>query len=178
MFEKIISKNTGDAAPRTPSAPHPEPAPAVAGDANRPVAISAGQRNVLGSDVKIEGEVRFQNALIADGRIEGKIVSEGVLTIGESAHIKAEITCGTVIVHGRVAGNITVTDRVEICANAEVIGDIRATALSMEAGAVFVGASTIGSPRTQTKVDGKSGDADGKKPGAEAVPELAKAPAA
>ena len=175
MFEKIISKNTEDAAPRTPPAPRADslPAPAPAPDANRPVPISAGQRNVLGTDVEIQGEVRFQNDLIVDGKIEGKIISDGSLTIGEGARIKAEIKCGSVIVHGRIEGNITVTDRVEICAQAEVIGDIQAAALSMEAGAVFVGASTIGTPKTRpAKVVGKAPQAKGQKP------EQKKAPAA
>ena len=104
---------------------------------------------MLGSDVEIDGEVRFQGDLIVDGRIEGRIISEGSLTIGEAAHIKAEIKCGSVSVQGRVEGNITATDRVEICALAEVTGDIKAGALSMEAGAVFTGASAIGTPRNQ-----------------------------
>ena len=73
---------------------------------------------------------------------------------GEPAKIKAEIKCGSVIVYGRVEGNITVDDRVEIRANAEVIGDIKANALVMEAGAVFVGASTIGTPRNRTTIVG------------------------
>ena len=157
MFEKIISKNTEDAAtPRTPPAPRPEVPSAVA-DTSRPVPISAGQRNVLGADVVIKGEVRFHNDLVVDGRIEGKITSEGSLTIGTSARIKAEIVCGSVIVQGRVEGNITVTDRVDICANAEVIGDIKANSLVMEAGAIYVGASTIGTPKNRpAKVVGKA----------------------
>ncbi|MEO1844506.1 MAG: polymer-forming cytoskeletal protein, partial [Akkermansiaceae bacterium] len=80
-------------------------------------------------DVEIQGEVRFENDLIVDGKIEGKISSIGSLTIGEPAKIKAEINCGSVIVHGKVQGNITVKDRVEIRAKAEVIGNIKANAL-------------------------------------------------
>ena len=178
MFEKIISKNTEDAAARTPPAPRPEAAPGATGEANRPVAISAGQRNVLGVDVHIEGEVRFQNDLIVDGRIEGKIVSEGSLTIGEAAHILAEIQCGTVVVQGRVEGNITVTDRVEICSHAEVIGNINAPALSMESGATFVGASTIGNPRTQNEKGQKAAQASEQKAKSQTTPGVTEAPAA
>ena len=176
MFEKIISKNTEAAAADTPSAPHAEPAPSAGADANRLIAISAGKRNVLGSDVEIEGEVRFPGDLIVDGRIEGRIVSEGSLTIGEKAHIKAEIKCGSVIVQGRVEGNITATDRVEICALAEVTGDIKAGALSMEAGAVFVGASAIGTPRNGPKVVEKAPELQEEM--AEVRAESEKAPAA
>ena len=175
MFEKIISKNTEDAAPRTPPAPRIESPPIRSSDPNRPVAISAGQGNVLGEDVEIQGEVRFQNDLIVDGKINGKISSDGSLTIGEPAKIKAEIKCGSVIVQGRVEGNITVTDRVEICARAEVIGDIKAGALIMEAGAIFVGASTIGTPRNRPKVVGK---APQPKQQQQQQPQQKKAPAA
>lgn len=151
MFEKIISKSPEQEPIRAPKpgpiASSPAPvSPSELGDSSQPVAISAGQRNVLLPDVEIEGEVRFENDLVVDGKIDGKITSEGSLTIGEPAKIKAEINCGSVVVHGKVQGNITVKDRVEIRARAEVIGDIRASALVMEAGAIFVGASTIGTP--------------------------------
>ena len=77
---------------------------------------------------------------------------------------------------GRVEGNITVTGRVEIFALAEVTGDIRAGALSMEAGAVFVGASAIGTPRNQPMEANQTLKLEEKK--AEVIAESAKAPAA
>lgn len=135
-------------APQSPSVRSEAPSvPSSAPQTTKPVAISTGQRNVLLPDVEIEGEVRFEDDLLVDGRIEGKIFSDGSLTIGETAKIKAEINCGSVVVHGKVQGNITVSDRVEIRAKAEVIGDIKAQALAMEAGAIFVGASAIGTPK-------------------------------
>ena len=92
------------------------------------------------------------------------------------AHIKAEIKCGAVIVQGQVEGNITATDRIEICALAEVTGDIKAGALSMEAGAVFVGASAIGTPRNQPTVVEKTPELQEEM--AEVRAESEKAPAA
>ena len=152
MFEKIISKTPGDnASAGAPPAQSPKPgapAPAAQSQAaasSRP-APSNGQRNVLLPDVEIKGKVRFKNDLIVDGKIEGEISSEGSLTIGENAWIKAEIKTSSVVVYGKVHGNITVTDRIELRQNAEVIGDIKATVLTMEAGAIFVGSSTVGAP--------------------------------
>lgn len=103
-------------------------------------------RNVLSSDVEIKGTVKFQHDLIVDGKIEGDIQSTGNLTVGENARIKAEIKTGTVIVYGKVHGNMTASDRVELKASAEVIGDIKAKVLMIEAGAIFVGKSTVGTP--------------------------------
>ena len=185
MFEKIISKNTEEESSRPAPPRRPDPAvsapsaPTDLRDSSKPVAISAGQRNVLLPDVEISGEVRFENDLVVDGRIDGKISSTGSLTIGEPAKIKAEINCGSVIVHGKVEGNITVTDRVEIRARAEVIGDIKATSLVMEAGAIFVGASTIGTPKSRpAKTIGNtgSGNSNPNRKGGNNQPNRTKAP--
>ena len=103
-------------------------------------------RNVLSSDVEIKGSVKFTNDLVVDGKIEGEISSEGNLTVGENARLKAEIKTATVIVYGKVHGNITATQSVELKAGAEVVGDIKSKTLAIEAGAIFVGRSTVGTP--------------------------------
>ena len=152
MFEKIISKSAPESSHGVPIPPHPQPEASTGTIAGPSSPTAVGKRNILGSDVEIQGEVRFEGDLVVDGTIEGRIVSDGSLTIGESAQIKAEIQCGSVTVRGRVAGNIVVKDRVEICARAEVNGDISADSLAMEAGAVFVGSSTIGKARNTPKI--------------------------
>jgi cytoskeletal protein CcmA (bactofilin family) len=107
---------------------------------------AASIRNVLSTDVEIKGVVKFTNDLVVDGKIEGEIHSDGSLTVGENARIKAEIKTATIIVYGKVHGNLTATDRIELKSSAEVVGDIKAKTLSIEAGAIFVGKSTVGTP--------------------------------
>ena len=111
-----------------------------------PRSSPAATRNVLSTDVEIKGTVKFTNDLVVDGKIEGEINSDGNLTVGENARLKAEIKTNTVVVYGKVHGNITATDRVELKASGEVVGDIKAKTLSIEAGAIFVGKSTVGTP--------------------------------
>lgn len=101
---------------------------------------------MLSSDVEIKGQVRFTNDLVVDGKVEGEINSDGSLTVGENARVRAEIRTRSVVIYGKVHGNITVADRVELKANAELVGDIVAATLSIEAGAIFVGKSTVGAP--------------------------------
>ncbi len=96
--------------------------------------------------MEIKGTVKFSNDLVVDGKIEGEITSSGNLTVGENARLKAEIRTGTVVVYGKVHGNITAASHVELKASAEVLGDIKAVTLSIEAGAIFVGKSTVGAP--------------------------------
>ncbi len=167
MFKKVIGQDQGEAT-RSPITSSPESrstdsvtpsvqsayaassssytSPSAAPRSSSPQAT----RNVLSSDVEIKGSVKFTNDLVIDGKIEGQISSEGNLTIGENARIKAEISTATIIVYGKVHGNLTATDRIELKASAEVVGDIKAKVLSIEAGAIFVGKSTVGSPAQGT----------------------------
>jgi len=169
MFQKVIGQKPGDTSPspstqttaptansgQQPAASAAAPSPSLTAPARPP---SAASRNVLSTDVEVKGTLKFTNDLIVDGRIEGEIQSDGNLTIGENARIKAEIRTATVTVHGKVHGNITATDRVDLKAGAEVVGDIKAKILTMEPGAIFVGKSTIGTPTAtpSTSVDGAS----------------------
>ena len=104
----------------------------------------SSSKNILSNDVEIVGNLKFSHDLIIDGKIEGEVNSDGNLTVGEIAKVKGEIKTKSVTVFGKVEGNITVTDRCELKSNAELVGDIRAGTLSIEEGAAFMGASTVG----------------------------------
>jgi cytoskeletal protein CcmA (bactofilin family) len=106
---------------------------------------NSGTTNVILSDVEIVGTVRFKNDVVIDGRIEGEIHSDGSVTVGKSATVKAGIRAKSVVVEGSVVGNIIASDRLELMEHAEVTGDISAAILSMQAGAVLVGSSKVGS---------------------------------
>jgi cytoskeletal protein CcmA (bactofilin family) len=156
VFKKVIGQDNSESqrsAPTHPETRHPEPvsAPAPPSYGSQPQQPAARQspaatRNVLSTDVEIKGTVKFTNDLVVDGKIEGEINSDGNLTVGENARLKAEIKTATIVVYGKVHGNLTATDRVELKASAEVVGDIKAKTLSIEAGAIFVGKSTVGTP--------------------------------
>jgi cytoskeletal protein CcmA (bactofilin family) len=155
VFKKVIGQDhseTSRPASALPDIRHAEPHPVAHAPSSQPVAQAprgaapSATRNVLSSDVEIKGSVKFTNDLVVDGKIEGEINSDGNLTVGENARIKAEIKTSTVIVYGKVHGNLTATDRVELKASAEVVGDIKTKTLAIEAGAIFVGKSTVGTP--------------------------------
>jgi cytoskeletal protein CcmA (bactofilin family) len=163
VFEKIKSKSlAGNQPPAAPqplappaAAPPQQAAPAAAAPAGAPAPASAsapatgGQRNILSNDVHINGSVKFTNDLLVDGRIEGKIASDGALTVAENAHIKAEVKTKSVVIYGKVHGNISCTERVDIKSSAEMVGDVKAGSLSIEPGAIFVGKSEVGTPTAQ-----------------------------
>jgi cytoskeletal protein CcmA (bactofilin family) len=108
-------------------------------------------KNILSSDVEIKGSIKFQNELIIDGKIEGEIISTGILTVGENAEVRGEIKTKSVTVLGKVHGNITVEERCELKTRAQLIGDLKAARLMIEEGATFVGKSEVTPNKIQMK---------------------------
>jgi len=101
-------------------------------------------KNILSSDVEIKGSLKFSNDLIIDGKIEGEVTSDGSLTVGENAFVQGEIRTKSVVLFGRVQGNITVSERCELKSSAVLEGDVVAGTLAIEEGATFMGKSSVG----------------------------------
>lgn len=160
MFQKVIGQKTEPVAPAagqatqqkpinqqsSPQSPAPSSNRAPATTSPSTTSPTPSGRNVLSTDVTINGKIKFSNDLVVDGKIDGEVESDGSLTVGENAHLKAEIKTRSIIVYGKVHGNIDVMDKVELKANSELVGNIKAASLSIEPGAIFVGKSTVGTP--------------------------------
>lgn len=112
----------------------------------------ATTRNVLNYDVSVVGTLRFTDDLLVDGSVEGEITSDGELTVGANASIQAgeknkvAVRTRSAIIHGKVVGDVVVTDRVVLASTAELVGDVTAAKISIEEGAVFVGMCRVGNP--------------------------------
>lgn len=100
-------------------------------------------KNILTSDVELTGTLKFDSEMIFDGKLDGEIISEGVLTLGKNAVIKGDVRTKTVIIHGTVNGNVTVQERCELKSNAELLGDLKAMRIIIEEGATFIGHSEV-----------------------------------
>jgi cytoskeletal protein CcmA (bactofilin family) len=100
-------------------------------------------KDILSSDVEIKGSIKFQKELLIDGKVEGEINSDGVLTIGENADIRGEIKTKSITVYGKVQGNITVGERCELKSRCTLQGDLKAARLVIEEGATFIGKSEV-----------------------------------
>lgn len=126
-------------------------------------------KNVLGTDVEIKGTLNFAGELNFDGKLEGDINSEGALHLGDNAVIKGNISANTVVVRGKITGNISAKEKVEIKARTELFGDVRASKLAIEEGVTFVGRAEVNpnkvsptAPPTRPAEPGKSPSPAGK----------------
>ena len=102
-----------------------------------------GGKDILSSDVEIKGSIKFQKELLIDGKVEGDINSDGILTVGENAEIRGEIKTKSITVYGKVHGNITVSERCELKSKCVLQGDLKAARLTIEEGATFIGKSEV-----------------------------------
>src|SRR5687768_18040262 len=89
-------------------------------------------KDILSSDVEIKGTIKFQKELLIDGKVEGEINSDGALTVGENADIRAEIKTKSITIYGKVQGNVNVTERCELKSKCTLQGDLKAARLIIE----------------------------------------------
>jgi cytoskeletal protein CcmA (bactofilin family) len=99
---------------------------------------------VLGKDVTFKGVVHFESTVRLDSCFEGEIHTKGVLVVGEHGVIRGTITTGTLISSGKIRGNVTASDKVQLLKSAVLIGDVHSPSFSIEEGAYFKGLSDMG----------------------------------
>lgn len=106
----------------------------------REPAANSGEINAfLGKGTDFNGKLTFEGTVRLDGKFSGEIFSPGILIIGESATVDANINVNTLIVSGKMTGNIDAKARVEIHAPGKLYGNINSPVLVIDEGVIFEG---------------------------------------
>jgi cytoskeletal protein CcmA (bactofilin family) len=98
---------------------------------------------IIGKGTNIEGTVNIEGATRIDGSVTGKLTSNDIVTVGATGVVKAEIRAKAIIVGGHVEGNLFASEKVELQAKCELLGDITSKSLLVEHGALFHGSSKM-----------------------------------
>ena len=133
----------------TPSAPAITMAnePAVAPRPVTATTTTTADQATIGKSLVIKGEVTGSESLYIDGRVEGSISLAGNrVTIGRNGVVAANINAREIVVLGKVRGNLTASDRVDIRSDGSLTGDVVAARISIEDGAFFKGGIDIRKP--------------------------------
>ena len=150
--------------PQTPGTPTPEPPrppqpPATAAEpasatARTAPAVSQDQATI-GKSLIIKGEVTGSESLYIDGRVEGSINLPGNrVTVGRNGIVAANINAREIVVMGKLKGNLSAQDRVDIRSEGSLTGDVVAQRISIEDGAFFKGGIDIRKPGESQKPNG------------------------
>src|SRR5881409_4215892 len=120
-----------------------EPAAAAAPRTSTTTTTTADQATI-GKSLVIKGEVTGSESLYIDGRVEGSINLAGNrVTVGRNGVVAANITAREIVILGKVRGNLTASDRVDIRNEGSLTGDVVAARISIEDGAFFKGGIDI-----------------------------------
>ncbi len=127
-----------------PSSPSPSASSETSNAPARPVATSSADQATIGKSLVIKGEVTGSESLYIDGRVEGSINLAGNrVTVGRNGVVAANINAREIVVLGKVRGNLTASDRVDIRSDGSLTGDVVAARISIEDGAFFKGGIDI-----------------------------------
>jgi len=95
---------------------------------------------VFGQFTVAQGELRGNEDVPVEGRLEGSIrLEDQSLTIGLKGQVKAEIHARQVVIFGSVSGKISAREKIEIRKTGQVVGDLLAAAVAIDEGAYFEG---------------------------------------
>jgi cytoskeletal protein CcmA (bactofilin family) len=94
---------------------------------------------VIGAGITIEGEITTDEDVVVQGTVRGKLQAKEGVTVESGAVVEADITGGPLVVAGTVTGNIVSSDRVDLQAGARVIGNVKASRITIADGAQFKG---------------------------------------
>ena len=115
------------------STPPPYPATGTPSSTGKPQAL-------IGSKLRIKGELYGEEDILIQGRVEGTIeVKDNNLTVGADGRVEGDSQATQIIVEGEVLGDLSGEEKVVIRATSNVRGNIVAPRVSLEEGAKFKG---------------------------------------
>lgn len=129
-----------------------------------PHGATNSSKNLLNNDVEIKGNIKFTGEMTFDGKLEGDVQTDGVLHLGDNANVTGNINATTVFARGKINGNISAKDKVEVKARSELFGDIRAAKLVIEEGVTFVGKIEVNPNKVGPSAGGARPGEGGKPP--------------
>jgi cytoskeletal protein CcmA (bactofilin family) len=125
------------------------------GQGKKPKSASTKVDTIIGQQTRIEGNVHFSGGLHIDGQVKGGVIAEAdstsVLTVSEHGSIEGDVRVPTVILNGKVTGDVRSAERIELAAKARVDGDVYYNLIEMAMGAAVNG-SLVHNAETDSSV--------------------------
>lgn len=147
MAWKRSDADTPESAPYSPPSSSERSSPSVA----------RRERAVIGTSITIQGDVAGEEDLTIFGTVEGKVDVKGnSVTIGETGRVKADVYGKTIIVEGKVEGNLYGGDQIVLRSSGNVQGNLTSPRVALDDGAHFKGAIDM-EPKRQGGRDSGSG---------------------
>jgi cytoskeletal protein CcmA (bactofilin family) len=105
-----------------------------------------GELSLVGSNTVIEGKITTEGSIRIDGKLVGDLVAKANAAIGLSGVVEGTVQAANISLAGKVTGTLTANEKLVLESKASVKGDIRASRLVVDEGAVFDGHCAMTAP--------------------------------
>jgi len=99
--------------------------------------------SVFGPTLRFKGELKAQEDIKIEGRIEGTIEHQQRVIVGSKGEVVAKVNASAIDVDGRVQGDMVAKKSIKVSQSAVVRGNLRAPSVSITEGANFNGGVTM-----------------------------------
>lgn len=106
---------------------------------------------VIGPDAKFDGNLTFEKGLRLQGQLKGTLKTPGKLHVTKEASMEADVEAGAIVIEGEVRGKLVASDRIELKQSARYNGDLTASKLVVDEGAVFEGHVSVGADAAKSR---------------------------
>ena len=89
---------------------------------------------VVGADTRFEGLLSFWGRARVEGTVRGEVVADGLLEVGPTAVVSAQVEVDVLVVEGLVEGEVTVRERLEVRAGGRITATVRTPRLVLDEG--------------------------------------------
>ena len=107
--------------------------------------------SLVGAGTLIEGKIKTEGSIRVDGTLVGEIVAKVNAAIGVTGAVEGGVMAKNVTIAGKVKGTVTATDKLTLEGKSITRGDIRASKLIVDEGAMFDGQCAMTSQSGSTK---------------------------
>jgi cytoskeletal protein CcmA (bactofilin family) len=98
--------------------------------------IGEPKATLIGESITIDGTIIAEEDIIIEGSLKGSIVAKShLVTVGKNGRIEATIQADNIVISGRMKGEITAFNKVQITQGADFTGQIKAKSIAVEDGA-------------------------------------------
>ena len=108
-------------------------------DTNRPYGVPADAGAYIGTGTKINGKLHFEGQATIDGEVEGEIIAQAHIVVGQQAIVKGKVSAQSMLVQGKVMADVVAEKKLEIQPPGSVVGDVTTATLVIGDGAILEG---------------------------------------
>ena len=96
--------------------------------------IKGPRESVFGAGVTIEGKIEGDADIRIAGKFKGDIQIKGDLHVDKGARLTAKVSAANVTLGGELDGNVVASGQVRLMESAQMLGDLKASTLTVAAG--------------------------------------------